>query len=119
MKKILIADDEPELREAVMDYLKDEGFKTYQASNGTECLKMIEEDPPNLVLLDIRMPGMDGLEVLRRINEKFPNIVVIVISGTHDIQVAKEAIRLGACDYITKPVSLEMLHNDYINRFLG
>jgi len=107
MSRILIVDDEPGIRQSLKGAFEDEGFTTDAASTGEECLRKLEESPFDLVLLDIWLPGIDGLETLRRLRERFTNIRVIMISGHATIATAVTATKLGAYDFIEKPLSLE------------
>ncbi|MBE0597824.1 MAG: sigma-54-dependent Fis family transcriptional regulator [Desulfuromonadales bacterium] len=107
MKSILIIDDEESIRESLIGILMDEGFRTLFASNGEEGLSLLREESPDLVLLDIWMPGMDGLETLRRIKETSAEQPVIMMSGHGTIETAVRATKLGAFDFIEKPLSLE------------
>jgi two-component system nitrogen regulation response regulator NtrX len=107
MKSILIIDDEPSIRESLKGILQDEGFRTLFAQNGEEGLGIVREEYPDLVLLDIWMPGIDGLETLRRIRESHPEQIVIMMSGHGTIETAVKATKLGAYDFIEKPLSLE------------
>jgi two-component system nitrogen regulation response regulator NtrX len=107
MKTILIVDDEQSIRESLKGILQDEGFRTLFAPNGEEGLNLVKEDNPDLVLLDIWMPGMDGLETLQRIREGHPEQLVIMMSGHGTIETAVKATKLGAYDFIEKPLSLE------------
>ena len=107
MSRILIVDDEPGIRQSLKGAFDDEGFSTDTASSGEECLQKLEVSPCDLVLLDIWLPGIDGLETLRRLRERFPDIRVIMISGHATIATAVTATKLGAYDFIEKPLSLE------------
>lgn len=106
-KNILIVDDEPSIRESLKGILRDEGYEVSVASDGLSALKKIEEEPPDLVFLDIVMPEVDGLEILQKIKEKFPDIYVIIISAYGTIETAVKALKYGAFDFIEKPLSLE------------
>jgi two-component system nitrogen regulation response regulator NtrX len=106
-KSILIVDDEARIRSSLKGILEDEGFEVFVASDGYECLKIAEEELPDLILLDIWMPGIDGIDVLSKLRENFPQIQVIMISGHGTIETAIKATRLGAYDFIEKPLSLE------------
>ena len=75
------------------------------AQDGDEAIRLMEEDPCDVILLDIRMPGLDGMDVLKIIKERWPDSEVVVITGYPTIESAKEAVRLGACNYIAKPVA--------------
>ena len=104
---ILIVDDEATILHSLGGILSDEGYETLTASNGYEALKIIEEEAPDLVLLDIWMPGMDGIETLREIKRTNPFLQVIIISGHGTIETAVQATKLGGYDFIEKPLSIE------------
>ncbi len=104
---VLIVDDEPSILKSLRDLLSDEGFEVITASNGYEALKVIDQDSPDLVLLDIWMPGMDGIETLIEIKKENPFIQVIIITGHGTIETAVKAIKLGAYDLIEKPLSID------------
>lgn len=107
MPRILIVDDEPGIRQSLKGVFEDEGFTTETVSTGEDCLKKVEQDSYDLVLLDIWLPGMDGLETLRTLRERSPQTHVIMISGHATIATAVSATKLGAFDFIEKPLSLE------------
>jgi two-component system nitrogen regulation response regulator NtrX len=107
MPRILIVDDEPGIRQSLKGVFEDEGFATDSASSGEECLKKIAEAAFDLVLLDIWLPGIDGIETLRQVRELSPSTRVIMISGHATIATAVAATKLGAYDFIEKPFSLE------------
>jgi two-component system nitrogen regulation response regulator NtrX len=100
-------DDEERIRQSLNGVLKDEGYEVQEAQDGVQALKKIESDPPDVVLLDIWMPGLDGMETLERIKTQNPNLPVIMISGHANIELAVKATKLGAYDFIEKPISLE------------
>jgi two-component system nitrogen regulation response regulator NtrX len=104
---ILVVDDEESIRASLRSILEDEGYDVTVASNGQEALKLYTSDPPDLMMLDIWMPEMDGLETLRRVKEFVPTAQVMMMSGHGSIETAVKAIKLGAYDYIEKPLSLE------------
>jgi two-component system nitrogen regulation response regulator NtrX len=106
-KAILIVDDEESICQTLGGILKDEGHEVITAVSGEEALRMVEEDPPNLVLLDIWLPGMDGIEVLKAIKVGYPRTQVVMMSGHGSIETAVKATKLGAFDFIEKPLSLE------------
>jgi two-component system nitrogen regulation response regulator NtrX len=106
-KQILVVDDEERIRQSLNGVLKDEGYEVLEAKDGLQALKQIESDPPDAVLLDIWMPGMDGMETLERIKAQIPNLPIIMISGHANIELAVKATKLGAYDFIEKPLSLE------------
>lgn len=103
-KKILVIDDEVYIRDSIIGLLEDFGFNVIDAENGKKGLERFEREHPDLVLCDLRMPEMDGLEVLARIVEQNPKIPIIIVSGAGNISDTVEALRLGAWDYIIKPI---------------
>ncbi len=106
-KAILIVDDEESICQTLGGILKDEGHEIVTAASGEEALRIVDEDPPHLVILDIWLPGIDGVEVLKTIKAGHPQIQVIIMSGHGTIETAVKATRLGAFDFIEKPLSLE------------
>ncbi|HSQ51715.1 MAG TPA: sigma-54 dependent transcriptional regulator [Nitrospiraceae bacterium] len=104
---ILIVDDEESILTSLSSILQDEGYDVVTAKNGGEALRIYTTDPPDLMLLDIWMPEMDGMETLRRVRELVPAAQVMMMSGHGSIETAVKAIKLGAYDYIEKPLSLE------------
>jgi two-component system nitrogen regulation response regulator NtrX len=104
---LLIVDDEPSILQSLGGLLSDEGFEVITAVNGYEALKIIDAESPDLVLLDIWMPGIDGIETLKEIKRENPNIQVIIITGHGTIETAVKATKLGAFDLIEKPLSID------------
>ena len=104
---ILIVDDEPSIRESLQGILADEGFEVLTAPNGYEGLKVIEAEMPDLVLLDIWMPGIDGLETLKEIKKSNPFLPVVMITGHGTIETAVDSTKQGAYDFIEKPLSID------------
>jgi len=107
MHTILIVDDESEIRGALQGVLEDEGYKTLLAASGEDCIAALVHKPVDVVMLDIWLPGIDGLETLERIVEKDDPPEVIMISGHGNIETAVRATKLGAFDFLEKPLSLE------------
>lgn len=107
LPSILLVDDEPSILRALSGLLSDEGFEVKTASNGYEALKFIDAESPDLVLLDIWMPGIDGIETLKEIKKDNPFIQVVIITGHGTIETAIKATKLGAFDFIEKPLSIE------------
>lgn len=101
--KILVIDDEEVVRLSHRRILAGERFNVETVLDGVEGLQLLERHPVDVVLLDLRMPGMDGISVLKTIKEKWPEIEVVVITGYPSIETAKQAIQLGAYDYLAKP----------------
>jgi DNA-binding NtrC family response regulator len=106
---VLCADDEPQIRDLIARVLGDAGFRIIKAEDGREALTRFEATRPDLVLLDLRMPHVDGLEVLRRIKTLSPEVPVVLISGYGDIRTTVDAMRLGAYDFIEKPFLVDDL----------
>lgn len=104
---ILIVDDEVAILTSLRSILEDEGYDVSVAGSGIEALKIYTTDPPDLMILDIWMPELDGLETLKRVKEFVPTAQVMMMSGHGSIETAVRAIKLGAYDYIEKPLSLE------------
>lgn len=102
--RILIVDDDFEVRKSLKQTLEYQGYEVILAATGEEGLKLLEQDVPDLVFLDVKMPGMDGLEVLQKARHLVESIPFVVISGHGDISTAVEATRLGAFDFMEKPV---------------
>ena len=124
--QILIVDDEKEIRDILEEVLKKRVYRILKTGDGEVALQMIEKNPGiALVLLDIRLPGCGGMTVLAKIREERSDIAVIMITGLIDREVAQQSIRLGAFDYIVKPVDFGLLpdiiaaavsHRDYLRR---
>ena len=108
-KTILVVDDETSILQSLEGILSDEGFEIVSAESGLEALGKIEEMMPDLVLLDIWMPGLDGIETLKKIKTHHPSLQVIMMSGHGNIETAVKATKVGAYDFIEKPLSLEKL----------
>ena len=106
---ILVVDDEESICLSLKGILSDEGYEVLTAQTGEECLDIIEEELPSLVLLDIWLPGIDGVETLKRIKSKYPQIQVIMISGHGTVESAVVTTKLGAFDFIEKPLSLDKI----------
>ncbi|MBW2505160.1 MAG: sigma-54-dependent Fis family transcriptional regulator [Deltaproteobacteria bacterium] len=107
MHTILIVDDEQSIRDSLTGILQDEGFAPSSVSSGEQAIRYFDNERPDLVLLDIWMPGMDGLAALSKIRELYPEQLVIMMSGHGNIETAVRATKLGAYDFIEKPLSLE------------
>ena len=102
--KILVVDDEEIVRLSHLRTLASEHCKVVTVMNGRDALQAMEQQPFDVVLLDLRMPGMDGMSVLKTIKQKWPESEVIIITGYPAVDTAKEAVTLGAYDYLAKPV---------------
>lgn len=108
-KRILVVDDEPEVRAVLTEYLSHEGFEALGVASGEEALDRIPDLRPHLVLLDIRMPGLSGVETLRRIKTLSQPPPVVIVSGIGDLDTAQRTLAMGAADYVTKPFDLQYL----------
>jgi YesN/AraC family two-component response regulator len=106
---ILVVDDEKDICEVLDISLSDLGYKVHTAGNGEEALQIFEKILPSIVLTDIRMPGMDGIDLLRRIKEHHPEAEVIMITGHGDMDLAIKSLKLEATDFLTKPINDELL----------
>src|SRR6056297_487092 len=104
---ILIVDDETSILKSLSGILADDGFETMTATNGYEALKYMETESPDLVLLDIWMPGIDGIETLKEIKKNHPGTQVVMITGHGTIETAVNATKIGAYDFIEKPISID------------
>lgn len=109
MACIMIVDDEPSVRKMVGKLLQSQGLDVVEAQDGAEALALAGNPPVDLVLLDIDMPGMDGLATLRSLRRKCPQAIVIMVSGIDDEARARRAMELGARDYVRKPFDLSHL----------
>jgi DNA-binding response OmpR family regulator len=113
MRKVLVVDDEPQAVELLEEFLTAKGYAVVGASGGEEALRRLKEERPHLMLLDIRMPVMDGLEVLRRAREIDREVGIVMVTAVNEESIGREALRIGAYDYITKPLDF-----DYLERVL-
>jgi two-component system response regulator (stage 0 sporulation protein F) len=108
-KKVLIVDDQYGIRVLLYEVFGKEGYQTYQASNGKSALEIVRDKTPDLVLLDMKIPGMDGLEILKNIKKINPAIKVIMMTAYGELDMIKEATDLGALTHFTKPFDIDEL----------
>ena len=108
-ERILVVDDEMEVCDALREFLSLKKYEVETALDGRTALKKVDDFKPHIVLLDIIMPGMGGVDVLKRIRNNHPEIGIIMTTAVVDEEIAKSMIRLGAYDYITKPIDLNHL----------
>jgi DNA-binding NtrC family response regulator len=101
---ILIVDDEEVVRLSHLRSLEGSDCNTRAAEDGRQAIQVMEQDPADVILLDLRMPGLDGMDVLKTIKQRWPESEVVVITGYPCIDTAKQAVRLGAFNYLTKPL---------------
>ncbi len=109
MNKVLIVDDERAVRFALAEVLKKSGFLPLEAANGAQAVEMVKQQPPDAVLLDVAMPGLNGIETLEELKKLASDLPVIIITGHGDITTAVQAIKLGAYDFLTKPPQVDRL----------
>jgi DNA-binding response OmpR family regulator len=109
VNRILVVDDEEDTANMLADFLNKKGYETDIALDGREAIDKVKEERPHIVLLDIKMPGMDGIEALQKIREIDKEVGVIMVTALEDDAVGKKCVEMGAYDYITKPLSLEYL----------
>nr|WP_156129589.1 response regulator [Jeotgalibacillus malaysiensis] len=110
VEKVLIVDDQFGIRILLNEILEKEGYQTFQAANGLEALALLKEEP-DLVLLDMKIPGMDGIEILRRMKEEETEIKVIIMTAYGELGMIQEAESLGALTHITKPFDIQDIRN--------
>jgi len=106
---VLLVDDEVEFLDVLMKRLKKRKLKLVAANSGEEALRLVRENPVDVAVLDVKMPGMDGITVLREIKKINPSIEVIMLTGHANVEVALEGMELGAFDYLMKPVDIDEL----------
>lgn len=109
MKKILVIDDEPEILKTIRKYLELEGYKVLTAENGQNGIEIFQQQKPILIITDVKMPGMNGIDLLKKVKEIDSDTEVIVITGHGDLEISVDALRLDASDFISKPVDIEHL----------
>lgn len=103
MSKALVVDDEPDMRWLLAGLLRDQGFEVVEAEDGRAALEQIAREAPDVVLLDLRMPGLAGIQVLEQAKAVDPHMPVVIVTAYGDLASAVRAVRLGASDYLTKP----------------
>lgn len=106
---ILLIDDETQFLATMAKRLRKRGFLVREAGNGLDGLRALEVEPADVVVLDVGMPGMDGIQVLREIKLHFPQVQVLMLTGHADMEVAISGMAMGAFDYLMKPVELDVL----------
>ena len=118
MTKILLADEEKDIRDFITRFFSERNFEVSNAANGIDTLLAIKKERPDIVLLELKMHDMDGIELLKRIRRMKQNTKVIVVTGLNDIEIMNEAKRLGVISYLIKPIVLNNLM-DIILKNLG
>ncbi len=107
--RVLVVDDEPAARGGLEKLLKGEGFQVDVASDGVEAIAVAGEHPPDVVVTDLKMPNMDGIELMKKLHEIDPSVPVVVATAFGDVGSAVNAMRAGAEDYLTKPIDFDAL----------
>jgi CheY-like chemotaxis protein len=107
--KILVVDDEPEVRLVLTEFLESRGYEVTAASSGAEAISLVDAVKPHVVLLDVTMPEMDGMETLKRLAAANPGLPIIMVTANADVDVTSRLLAMGAADYIPKPFDLEYL----------
>jgi two-component system nitrogen regulation response regulator NtrX len=118
MRRILVVDDEAPIREVLIDFLTDHGFEAHGAMNGKQALSLVASLRPQVILLDVSMPGLSGIEVLEKLRGRTPAPAVIMISGHADQDIALKALELGAFDFIQKPLDLRYLERTLLAKIV-
>ncbi|KAA0565952.1 MULTISPECIES: response regulator [Bacillaceae] len=106
-EKILIVDDQFGIRILLNEVLQKEGYQTFQAANGIQALEIVDQHSPDLVLLDMKIPGMDGIEILKRMKQKDADIRVIIMTAYGELDMIQEAKDLGALTHFAKPFDID------------
>ncbi len=118
MSRILVADDEIKSCELLEDFFKMKGHNVIMAYSGMQAFEMVMSKRPDIVLLEIRMLERNGMEILKRMRESVKNIGIIMLTALKDREVAKEALKAGTDDYITKPVNYALLESRSLSSFM-
>ena len=118
-KRLLIVDDEQEICEFLADYFNSRGYECMVSFNGEDALAKTKLFRPHVILLDIKMPGIDGIEVLKRIRAFDTFVGVIVVTGVLDEGIGRQALKEGAVDFITKPIDLEYLEHSILAKVVS
>ena len=115
---VLIVDDESDVRELLSKFLRRRGYEVDTASDGASAIESIRGKRPDIVLLDIRLPTMDGLSVLEKLRDEADEVAVITMSGSADEETARRSLELGAADFITKPFNLPYLETSLLAKLI-
>ena len=114
--RLLVVDDEEDIRSFLVEFFTEKDFDAHSADSGAEALKLLKVLRPHLILLDVKMPGMSGLETLAEIRKLDREVGVIMVTGLQDQKVGREALKLGASDFITKPIDLPYLETSVLEK---
>jgi len=116
--KILVVDDDVMVRNFLERFLSKKSYQVDTAENGNQAIEIIKKERPHLVLLDIKMPAMNGIDVLKEIKKIDPSVGVIMITALQEEEIAQEAMKLGADDYICKPFDIDYLENSVLAKIV-
>ena len=116
--KILVVDDESEIRDFLSDFFVSKGFRVFTASNGEQALLLVQKERPSAILLDITMPGMDGILTLKKLRKIDSKVGVVIATSVHDEKIMKQTIELGAYAYVLKPFDLQYLELVVVSRLM-
>jgi len=119
MTKILIVDDEMDVCDFVKHFFEERKYRVFTALNSAEGLRLLRREKPHIVLLDVKMPGTDGIETLKKIRDFDKNVIVIMVTAVDDHHSMEQARKLGAARYITKPLVLEELEAAVLSHTKG
>src|SRR5215208_7556558 len=103
----LVVDDEPRLRQVLVHLMRNDGFRCFEAGNGAEAIELLEKQQVTLIMSDLRMPKIDGIELLKQVRLRWPDTAMVMITAVADVEVAVSCLAIGAMDYLTKPFHLE------------
>lgn len=118
-KKVLVVDDQYGIRVLLKEVFSRDGFRVFQAENGQAALELIQAERPDLILLDMKMPGMDGLELLRRLRRIQPMPKVIMMTAYGELDMVQEATKLGALAHFTKPFDILELRSEVLKQLVS
>ncbi len=107
--RVLIVDDEPDISDFLQAFFELKGYESVVANSGFEAVEKVKSFHPHVILLDVRMPQMDGIETLREIRKVDADVGVIMVTAVHETGIGREALKLGAADFVTKPIDLDYL----------
>lgn len=117
MRKVLIVDDQYGIRILLKEILEQNGYTLFQAANGIQALTIADQQELDLILLDVKLPGMNGFDILKRVKEKQPEVQVIMMTAYEELDSIKKAKEIGALTFITKPFDISEVLNMVANRF--
>jgi DNA-binding response OmpR family regulator len=114
--RLLVVDDDKDICSFLTEFFTEKGFEAHSVASGAEALRMLKVLRPHLILLDIKMPEMSGIETLKKIRDLDREVGVIMITGLHDQKVGRESLKYGASDFITKPIDLHYLETSIMEK---